>query len=71
MFPVQQVAILVASWEATKSFFFFFPFFLCTEMLGKMLGEKKKKLGNVKKMVLISSPGQWTGNHIIFKGGLK
>ena len=40
-----------------------------------MLGEKKKKSGNVEKKcahpVLISSPGQWTGNQNIFKGGLR
>ena len=39
----------------------------------KML-EKKDNLENVKKKkihsALISSPGRWTGNKIIFKGGL-
>ena len=39
----------------------------------KML-EKNENLGNVEKMypfgTYISSPGRWTGNKIIFKGGL-
>ena len=42
-------------------------------MTWKMLG-KKDNLGIVKKIsihsALISSPGRWTGNNIIFKGGL-
>ena len=50
LFPVQQVAILVASWEAAKSFFFFL-FFLCIERVGKMLGEKNKKIGKCEKNV--------------------
>ena len=42
-------------------------------MVEKMLGIKEKS-GNVKKKchypALIESPGRWTGNKFIFKGGL-
>ena len=51
LFPVQRVAIIMASREAAKSFFFYIYFFPCIEMVEKMLGIKEK-LGNVKKMSL-------------------
>ena len=71
LFPVQRVAIIVASREAAKSFFCF-P--LCIEMVQKMLG-KKRKIGKCEKNMptqhLKESPGRWTGNKIIFNGGLR
>ena len=48
LFPVQRVAIIVASREAAKSFFFFF--FPSVEMAEKMLG-KKRKIGKYEKNV--------------------
>ena len=50
LFPVQQVAIIMASQEAAKSSFFLNLIFLCIKMVEKMLG--KKKSGNMKKMWL-------------------
>ena len=62
----------MASREAAKSYFFIYIFSLCIEMVEKMLGIKEKS-GNVKKKcpypALIESPGRWTGNKFIFKGG--
>ena len=43
-------------------------------MVEKMLGKKKKNREIWKKCAypaLIGSPGRWTGNKIIFKGGLR
>ena len=59
LFPVQRVAIIVASREAAKSFFFFFPLY---RNGSKKAGEKKKKIGNYEKKcaypALIGSPGR-------------
>ena len=72
LFPVHRVAIIVASREAAKSFFLIHFFSLYRNDVQN--AEKKDNLGNVKKKcihsALISSPGRWTGNKIIFKGGL-
>ena len=76
LFPVQRVAIIMASREAAKSFFFFFLniFSPCKEMVEKKLGNKRK-IGKCEKKcpypALIESPGRWTGNKFVFKGGLR
>ena len=49
LFPVQRVAIIVASREAAKSFFFLIYFLHCIEIIWKMLKKKEKNLENVKK----------------------
>ena len=51
LFPVQRVAIIVASREAAKSFFFFF-FFPLYRNGRKNAGKKREKSGNMKKMCL-------------------
>ena len=62
----------MASREAAKSFFFFSFFSPCIEMVEKKLGNKKK-IGKCEKKcpypALIESPGRWTGNKFILKGG--
>ena len=68
LFSVQRVAIIVASREAAKSFFP--PLYRNGR---KNAGKKKKNREIWKKcayLALIGSPGQWTGNKIIFKGGI-
>ena len=55
------MAIIVASREAAKSFKNVVS--LCIEMVKKC--EKKYAYPALKE-----SPGRWTGNKIIFKGGL-
>ena len=65
----------MASREATKSFFSFNIFFpLYRNRVENAGGGGGGNLENVKKKCtyspLISSPGRWTGNRIIFKGGL-
>ena len=64
----------MASWEAAKSFFSFF-FSTLYRNGRKTAGKKEEKSGNMKKKkcaypALIWSHGRWTGNKIIFKGGL-
>ena len=56
-----------------KIFFFLIYFLHCIEIIWKMLNKKRKISKMWKKCThspLISSPGRWTGNRIIFKGGL-
>ena len=50
LFPVQRVAIIVASREAAKSFFYIYIFFSLYRNDGENDGEKRKNLENVKKM---------------------
>ena len=75
LFPVERVATPY-QWPVGRLqnlFFFFSFFFVLIEMVGKMLGGKRKNREMWKKCahpVLISSPRRWTGNQIIFKGGL-
>ena len=77
LFPVQRVAIIVASREAAKSFFFSLFFPLCIDMVEKCWGKKRRKIGKYEKKrkksaypAFIGSPSRWTGNKIIFKAGL-
>ena len=73
LFSVQRMAIIVASQELQNLFIFsifFFP--LYRNYVEKLV--KKKNVENVKNKCtnwpLKSSSGLWTGNRIIFKGGL-
>ena len=69
LFPVQRVAIIV---RRPQIFFFLIDCFLLYRNDVENVGKKKKNVEYMKctHSALICSPGQWTGNKIIFKGGL-
>ena len=75
LFPVQRVTRIKASREAGIFFFmiFFFRYFFYIVKDKKNTQKKRKKSLNLifySHSALIGSPGRWTGNKVIFKGGL-
>ena len=73
LFPIQRVTRIKASREAGNFFFFIYIFFYIVKNKENTQKQRKKSL-NLKKTTLsalIGSPGRWTGNKVIFKGGLR